>query len=49
MGDDVNPPCLVMERMHESLFARLATKIGFLAALGIVLDVCKVSILCLDV
>lgn len=49
VGDDVTPPCLIMERMHESLFARLKSKIDFSAALGIILDVCKVSTSYLDV
>lgn len=45
LGDDVHPPCLVMERMGESLFdlLGLGLTIGFATALGIVLDVCKVS------
>lgn len=43
VGDAVNPPYLIMERMHESLFHRLKSNIGFPEALGIVLDVCKVS------
>eukprot|EP00752_Nemacystus_decipiens_P004498 g4107.t1 len=41
MGNAVTPPCLIMERMHESLFARLKSKIDFPVALGIILDVCK--------
>ncbi|CBN77264.1 Receptor-like PK/ Leucine Rich Repeat Protein Kinase-likely pseudogene [Ectocarpus siliculosus] len=43
LGDALRPPCLVMERMQESLFGLLSQTltIGFPAALGIVLDVCK--------
>lgn len=49
VGDNATPPCLIMERMHESLFDRLESSIDFPEALGIVLDVCKVSILHVDV
>ncbi|CAB1108320.1 unnamed protein product [Ectocarpus sp. CCAP 1310/34] len=44
LGDALRSPCLVMERMQESLFGLLSQTltIGFPAALGIVLDVCKV-------
>ena len=49
VGDRVSPPCLIVERMHMSLFARLKSKIDFPTSLGIVLDVCKVSKPCLDV
>lgn len=45
VGNDVTPPCLIMERMHESLFDRLKSTIDFPEALGIVLDVCKVRVL----
>lgn len=47
LGDALRPPCLVMERMQESLFGLLSQTltIGFPAALGIVLDVCKVRII----
>ncbi len=45
LGDDVRPPCLVMERMELSLFDYLDPPliIDFTAELGIVLDVCKAS------
>lgn len=45
LGDDVRAPCLVMERMDQSLFDLLDLEltIDFTTALNVVLDVCKVS------
>lgn len=45
VGDAVHPPCLVMERMDESLYELLSLQltINFPWALGIIHDVCKVS------
>lgn len=44
IGDNVHPPCLVMERMDESLYEILSLlTINFPSALGIIQDVCEVS------
>ncbi|CAN0573009.1 unnamed protein product, partial [Ectocarpus sp. 12 AP-2014] len=46
VGDAVHPPCLVMERMDESLYELLSLQlsINFPWALGIIHDVCKVRL-----
>lgn len=46
IGDKEHPPCLVMERMDESLYDVLGLlTINFPSALGIIQDVCEVSAL----
>lgn len=44
IGDKQHPPCLVMERMDESLYDILTVlTINFSSALGIIQDVCEVN------
>ena len=44
IGEGLHPPCLVMERMDESLYEILSLlTINFPSALGIIQDVCEVG------
>lgn len=47
LGDAHTPPCLVMERMQESLYGLLTQDytVDFRGALDIILAVCEVSAL----
>lgn len=45
LGDKQRPPCMVMERMHETMYDVLAVEgiaITTLAAVSIIRDVCEV-------